>query len=271
MVLVLTFGVVLLVTVALSGLAARSVLSTALVFLVAGALVGPGFLGLIDVSGRDASVGALADLALFTVLFVDGGRLPLSELRTGWRLSGRALGLGMPITLVLVALVSHYLVGLDWITSLLVGAILSPTDPVFASAIVSRSEVPSRLRRLLNIESGVNDGLALPFVLVFLALATGDEAGLGTIGIELVLGVVFGVGLPLLVIALFRLPVLGAEPKLQPLAPLAVAIVLYGLCHLTHANAYLAAFSAGITVATMAPAASHAFEEFGDLEAYSGV
>lgn len=265
MVLVLTFGVVLLVTVALSGLAARSVLSTALVFLVAGALVGPGVLGLIEVSPDGPLVSALADVALFTVLFTDGGRLSVSELRAGWRLSGRALGLGMPLALVLVAVAAHYLVGLDWTTALLVGAILSPTDPVFASAIVGRAEVPLRLRRLLNIESGVNDGLALPFVLIFLALATGTETGLGEIALELVLGVVFGIVLPLVVTALIRLPILGAEPKLQPLGPLALAIVLYGLCHYTHANAYLAAFSAGITLATVAPQASHAFEGFGEL------
>ncbi|GAA5125641.1 cation:proton antiporter [Pseudonocardia adelaidensis] len=265
MILVLTFGVVLLVTVAVSGLAARSVLSTALVFLVAGSLVGPGGLGLIDVTPQGPAVQALADLALFTVLFVDGGRLPLRQLRTGWRLSGRALGLGMPLTLVLVALATHYLVGLDWTTSLLVGAILSPTDPVFASTIVSRSEVPLRLRKLLNIESGLNDGLALPFVLVFLAIATGADAGIGTVALELVLGLVLGVVLPLVITAMFRLPVLGAEPRLQPLGPLALAIILYGLCHLTHANPYLAAFAAGITLATVAPRATHAFEGFGEL------
>jgi NhaP-type Na+/H+ or K+/H+ antiporter len=264
-VLILTFGVVLLVTVAVSGLAARTILSTALVFLVAGALVGPGGLGLIGVTPQGPVVQALADLALFTVLFVDGGRLPLRQLRTGWQLSGRALGLGMPLTLVLIAVATHYLVGLDWTTSLLVGAILSPTDPVFASAIVSRSEVPLRLRKLLNIESGLNDGLALPFVLVFLALATGGDAGIATVGFELVLGLVLGVVLPVTIVALFRLPVLGAEPRLQPLGPLALAIILYGLCHLTHANPYLAAFAAGITLATVAPRATRAFEEFGEL------
>jgi sodium/hydrogen antiporter len=264
-VLVLTFGVVLLVTVALSGLAARSVLSTALIFLVAGALVGDGFLDLITVTPEGPLVSTLADLALFTVLFVDGGRLSVRELRSGWRLSGRALGLGLPITLVLVAVAAHYLVGLDWITALLVGAILAPTDPVFASAIVGRDEVPERLRRLLNVESGVNDGLALPFVLVFLSMATGTETDFGSIALELVLGIAFGVALPLVVTALFRLPFLGSEPKLQPLGPVALAIVLYGLCHYTHANAYLAAFAAGITLATVAPEPSEAFAEFGEL------
>ena len=265
MVLVLTFGVVLLITVGLSGLAARSVLSTALVFLLAGALVGQGGLGLIEVDVHGPLVQTLADLALFTVLFVDGGRLPVRELRAGWRLSGRALGLGMPLALIFVAVAAHYLVGLDWTTALLVGAILSPTDPVFAAAIVGRDEVPQRLRRLLNIESGLNDGLALPFVLVFLALATGADAGIGQVGLELLLGIVFGVAVPALAVALVRLPVLGIEPKLQPLGPVAVAIILYGLCHLTHANPYLAAFGAGITLATMAPQATHAFEEFGEL------
>ena len=265
MILVLTFGVVLVITVALSGLAARSILSTALVFLVAGALVGPGFLGLIDVSPQSPLVSGLADVALFAVLFVDGGRLPLLQLRAEWRLSGRALGLGMPLSLALVAVAAHLLVGLDWVTALLVGAILAPTDPVFASAIVGRDEVPLRLRRILNVESGLNDGLALPFVLVFLALSTGDDAGLGHIAIELVLGFVLGVGMPLLVTALFRVPVLGSEPRLQPLGPLAVAVMLYGLCAITGANSYLAAFSAGITLATVAPEPSRSFEPFGEL------
>ncbi len=265
MILVLAFGVVLLITVALSGLAARSILSTALVFLAAGAVVGPGVLGLIDVSPGSPLVRGLADIALFTVLFVDGGRLPLAQLRAEWRLSGRALGLGMPLSLALVAVVAHLAVGLDWVTALLVGAILSPTDPVFASAIVGRDEVPVRLRRILNVESGLNDGLALPFVLVFLALAKGGEASLGHIAVELVLGLVLGVGLPLVVTAVFRLPVLGSAPRLQPLGPLAVAVVLYGLCSLTGANSYLAAFSAGITMATVAPEPSRSFEPFGEL------
>ncbi|CAM5500788.1 hypothetical protein SBADM41S_02468 [Streptomyces badius] len=65
-------------------------------------------------------------------------------------------------------MLTHFLVGLDWTTSFLVGAVLAPTDPVFASAIVGRKEVPARLRQLLNIESGVNDGIALPFVLVLI-------------------------------------------------------------------------------------------------------
>lgn len=265
MALVLAFGVVLLVSVSLSGVAARTVLSTALLFLLAGALLGDGGFGLIHIAPRDPLVTSLADIALFTVLFTDGQRANVPALRENWRLSGRALGLGMPLTMVGIAVPAHFLVGLDWPTSLLLGAILSPTDPVFAAAIVGRDDVPLRLRRLLNVESGLNDGLALPFVLIFLATATHTSSDLGTVAFELVLGVVLGIAIPALVAFAWRLRVLTAEPRLQSLGPLAVAVLLYAACHLTDANPYLAAFAAGSTLATVDKTAAEHFEPLGDL------
>lgn len=268
MILVAVFGVALLVAVLLSGLAARSVLSTSLLFLVGGALVSDGFLGLVHISPESEIVATTADLALFAVLFTDGMHVSFSELRARWKNPARALGLGMPLCFLGISLLTHFFVGLDWTTSFLVGAVLSPTDPVFASAIVGRKEVPGRLRQLLNVESGVNDGLALPFVLIFIAAAgpTADaaDASFGTIGLELGLGLLFGVAAPLIVTGLARLPVLGAEPKLQPLLPLAIGVGLYALCHLTHANPYLAAFSAGAVLAALSPEAKSAFEPLGE-------
>lgn len=265
MALVLAFGVVLLISVSLSGVAARTVLSTALLFLVAGALLGQGGFGLVAIPSNGPFVTGLADLALFTVLFTDGQRAGLPALKEGWRLSGRALGLAMPLTMVGIALPAHYLAGLDWSTAFLVGAILSPTDPVFASAIVGRSDVPLRLRRLLNVESGLNDGLALPFVLIFLATAANEDAHLGTVAVELVAGLALGVAIPAVVVLAWRLRFLTAEPRLQALGPLAIAVILYAACHLTHANPYLAAFAAGSTIATLDRVAADRFEHFGDL------
>lgn len=265
MALVLAFGVVLLISVSLSGVAARTVLSTALLFLLAGALIGQGGFGLVSIAPGDPLVTALADIALFTVLFTDGQRASLPALKDGWRLSGRALGLAMPLTMLGVAVPAHYLAGLDWPTALLLGAILSPTDPVFASAIVGRADVPLRLRRLLNVESGLNDGLALPFVLIFLATAAHRGPDLGTVGIELVLGLALGVAVPVVVALAWRLRLLTAEPRLQALGPLAIAVGLYAACHLTHANPYLAAFAAGSALATMDSVAAERFEPIGDL------
>ncbi|GAA2973312.1 cation:proton antiporter [Streptomyces enissocaesilis] len=268
MVLVAVFGAALLVAVLLSGLAARTVLSTSLLFLVGGALVSDGFLGLIHITPDSEIVAVTADLALFAVLFTDGMHVSFPKLRENWKNPARALGLGLPLAFVGMALITHYLVGLDWTTSFLVGAVLAPTDPVFASAIVGRKEVPSKLRQLLNIESGINDGLALPVVLILIAAAgpAADtaEASLGAIGLELVLGLVFGVVLPLAANSVVRFRLLGAEPKLQPLLPLAIGIMLYALCHLTHANPYLAAFSAGAVLTAVAPEGKTAFEPLGE-------
>ncbi|WP_079170992.1 MULTISPECIES: cation:proton antiporter [unclassified Streptomyces] len=269
MVLVAVFGAALLIAVLLSGLAARTVLSTSFLFLVGGALVSDGFLGLIHITPDSPIVAVTADLALFAVLFTDGMHVSFPKLRENWRNPARALGLGMPLALVGLALITHYLVGLDWTTSFLVGAVLAPTDPVFASAIVGKKEVPSKLRQLLNVESGINDGLALPVVLVLIAAAGPTASGTaetsyGAIGLELGLGLAFGVLLPLLVNALVRFRLLGAEPKLQPLLPLAVGIILYAACHLTHANPYLAAFSAGAVLTAVSPEAHKAFEPLGE-------
>lgn len=268
MVLIAVFGVALLVAVLLSGLAARSVLSTSLLFLGGGALVGDGFLGLIHITPDSGIVSVTADLALFAVLFTDGMHVSFPKLRTTWRNPARALGLGMPLAFVGMALATHYLVGLDWTTSFLVGAVLAPTDPVFASAIVGRKEVPARLRELLNVESGVNDGLALPVVLLLIAAAGptahSAEASPAKIGAELVAGLALGVVLPLLVHLLTRFRLLGAEPKLQPLLPLATGVILYATCHLTHANPYLAAFSAGAVLASISPESKAVFEPLGE-------
>ncbi len=268
MVLVVVFGVALLVAVLLSGLAARTVLSTSFLFLVGGALVSDGFLGLIHITPDSEIVSVTADLALFAVLFTDGMHVSLPKLRANWRNPARALGLGMPLAFVFMALITHFLVGLDWTTSFLVGAVLAPTDPVFASAIVGRKEVPAKLRQLLNVESGINDGLALPVVLLLIAAAgpTADSADASgsKIALELVLGLVFGIALPFLVNGLVRFRLLGAEPKLQPLLPLATGITLYATCHLTHANPYLAAFSAGAALAHVSPEAKESFEPLGE-------
>ena len=137
-------------------------LSTSLVFLAAGVLLGPGFVGWIDVQADDEIVQSIADVALVTVLFTDGLRLGLRDIARAGRAPLRALGIGMPLTIVGIAVLVGLLTPLSWPAAFLVGAVLSPTDPVFASAIIGRQEVPYRLRRLLSIESGLNDGIALP-------------------------------------------------------------------------------------------------------------
>ena len=263
MTLILIFSVALLASVLLSGVAERTVLSTAVLFLLVGIVAGSA--GLLNLEPEDPLVSRLAELALFSVLFTDGMRVGIRDLVSAWRLPGRALALGMPLTFALTAVFAHYVAGLPWMESLLIGAVLSPTDPVFASAIVGREEVPGRLRHLLNVESGVNDGLALPVVIVLLAVVGQRETEYALIFGELALGVAIGVVVPYLMLRLERTRFFHLSARYEPLYAFAVGIFVYALASVVHANLFLAAFSAGVTMITVAPHFRDAFHEFGEL------
>ena len=263
--LLLAFAVVLLMAVLVSALAKRTILSTAVLFLVAGFVLGPDVTGVLDVDPDEPIVSVLAELALFAVLFTDGMRVGWADLRSAWRLPGRALGWGLPLTLLVTAAAAHWVAGLDWPEALLIGAVLAPTDPVFASALVGNDKVPARLRHLLNVESGVNDGLALPFVIVFLAVASGSgDLHLDDLVVEVLLGLAIGVAIPVAAILLERSRFFAASTAYEPLNALAIGLLVLAVAQATHANLFLAAFAAGITVATFGPRQRAAFEHFGE-------
>jgi NhaP-type Na+/H+ or K+/H+ antiporter len=265
-VLLLAFAAVLLVAVLVSSLAHRTILSTAALFLVAGFVLGPDTTGVLDIAPDSPVVATLAELALFAVLFTDGMRVGWADLRSAWHLPGRALGWGLPLTLIITALLAKFLVGLDWPEALLVGAVLAPTDPVFAAALVGNERVPNRLRHLLNVESGVNDGLALPFVVLFLAIAAGaDDLHLGELGSELLVGILIGVAVPWLALRLERTRFFSASTQYEPLNAVAIGLLVLAVANATHGNLFLAAFAAGVTVATFGPRQREAFEHFGEL------
>lgn len=266
--LLLWFAVVLLAAVLVSSLAHRTILSTAVLFLAAGFVLGADTTGVLDLTAGSPIVATLAELALFAVLFTDGMRVGWADLRTAWRLPGRALGWGLPLTLAITALLARYVAGLDWPEALLVGAILAPTDPVFAAALVGNDKVPARLRHLLNVESGVNDGLALPFVVLFLAIAAGSgDLHLAELGTELAVGIAIGVAVPWLALRLEKTRFFAASTAYEPLNAVAIGLLVLALGKATHGNLFLAAFAAGITVATFGPRQRHAFEQFGELVA----
>jgi NhaP-type Na+/H+ or K+/H+ antiporter len=171
------FGVLLAVGALISGLAGRTFLSLAAAFVVAGFLLGEGGAGALEFDPTSGFVQGLAVVALVLVLFRDGLNVDQHLLQHAWHLPLRKLVLAMPLTAVLVALVTHALTDLGWAESFLVGALLSPTDPVLSSAVVTNERVPRLVRHSLNLESGLNDGLALPAVLAFTAAAAGEDFG----------------------------------------------------------------------------------------------
>ena len=265
---VLIFAITLLLATLVSERAERSVLSTAVLFLLAGFVVSDGVLNFVVLTPDNPVVVVLAELALFSVLFTDGMRVGIKDLTSAWKLPGRALFFGLPLTLLGTAALAHWIVELPWLESLLLGAVLSPTDPVFAAAIVGREEVPARLRRLLNVESGLNDGLALPLVIILLAMTGRQEFHLTEVGIEVAAGVVLGILIPWAALKLENVRFFASpHDTYAPLNAFAIGLLVLSVTSITDANEFLAAFAAGITVATCGPAARAAFHRFGELVA----
>ena len=140
----------------------------------------------------------LTEITLALLLFADASTLKLMDVRDDVGLSGRLLSIGLVLTIAagaVVALILHPQEGLAF--ACLLGAILAPTDAALGLPIFNTPKVPVRIRRALNIESGFNDGIATPFVLLFLAYAVATEgqasgAWLSTAVIEIVLAVAPG-------------------------------------------------------------------------------
>jgi sodium/hydrogen antiporter len=160
-------GVLLVVGALVAGYAHRTFLSLTALFVVAGFVLGTGGLEVLEFDAQSPFVEILAIVALILILFRDGLEVEYEMLQKAWRPPLRKLVLAMPITCVLVAWITHLLTDLNWTESFLLGALLSPTDPVLSSSVVTNPRVPRVVRHSLNLESGLNDGLALPAVLAF--------------------------------------------------------------------------------------------------------
>ena len=166
----LILGGLLMAGALASGLVKRSFLSLTAAFVIAGFLLGDGGLGVLEFDPRSGFVHDLAIVALIVILFRDGLEVEAEMLQSAWRLPLRKLVVAMPLTCVIVAVATHVLTNLGWAECFLLGALLSPTDPVLSSSVVTNPRVPRVVRHSLNLESGLNDGLALPAVLAFTAV-----------------------------------------------------------------------------------------------------
>lgn len=261
--LILAFALTLFAAVLLSDLAQRSALSPEVLFLACGFVVGPGLLHFGTLTHEEHVLAEYAVVAMFAALFAEGMHVDVSGLRSRWRPPAIALAIGLPATLVLNGVVAHLLIGLPWIQSLLVGAILSPTDPVLASALVGRREVPGRLRHLLNVESGLNDGLALPAVIALLAMAGHTPAPWSRLVGETLLGVGVGIAVPWIAVRIERLPVFQSAGTYESLNGLAIGLLVFGVARILSANEFLAAFVAGMTAANLDRAFTRTFAPLG--------
>jgi sodium/hydrogen antiporter len=263
----LILGLLLAVAAALSGWLHGTVLSISV--LSVGAGVGLALLDVVEVSSGSTTLLYLVELALILTLFSDGLFVESELLREHWSPVTRALVLAMPLTLVLLALVGKALFPeLTWTEAFLLGAVLSPTDPVVTSAVVTSKRVPRTVRHTLNLESGLNDGLALPFVLFFLALATAEGSAGGEaakLAGEAIVGALIGIALAVVAGRLLaRLPGGRMEPKYEGAYALGLGLAAFGLADVTFGNGLIAAFVAGIALAAARHDIPGMFQEFNE-------
>ena len=263
----LILGLLLSTAAALSGWLHGTVLSISVLSVAAG--VGLALLDVVDANPGAEVVILLVELALILTLFSDGLLVESELLREHWGPPARALVIAMPITLVLLALAGKALFPeLTWAEAFLLGAVLSPTDPVVTSAVVTAQRVPRLIRHTLNLESGLNDGLALPFVLFFLVLATAqDNAGgeAGQLAAEAVVGALIGVALAVLAGRLLPyLPGGGMTHKYEGTYALGLGFLAFGLADVTYGNGLIAAFVAGIALAAARHEIPDAFADFNE-------
>jgi NhaP-type Na+/H+ or K+/H+ antiporter len=262
---VTVLGVLLMVGALASGLAHRSLLSLAALYVLAGFALGNGGVGWIDFRARSGFVNDLAFTALIVILFRDGLEVESEMLQKAWRLPLRKLVLAMPITAILVAGAGHLLLRFSWTESFLLGALLAPTDPVLSSSIVTNPRVPRLVRHSLNLESGLNDGLALPAVLAFLAALTPDSGHfvwwrfiLQDVGLGFLFGIACGW------VASLAMP--RAEHSIpahqKSLFALGAAFATYGVTVLSpKGNGFIAVFVAAIVLGIRRPDLRVHFEQ----------
>src|ERR671912_1974316 len=153
-----------------------TILTAPIVFVAAGMVLGPAAFGLIELKLDDHTVLLVAEIALAIVLFTDAAGTNLSALRENEGLPLRLLGIGMPLTIALgTAVAALLLTDLTLWEAAIVGTVLAPTDAALGQAVVSNPRVPVRVRQALNVEAGLNDGLSVPFLALFLSLAVAEE------------------------------------------------------------------------------------------------
>lgn len=227
-------------------------------FVLAGVLLTHGPLTTLYIAPSPHTVKVLAEVTLVLVLFSDASRVSLRDLRADAGLCLRLLGIGLPLTIGLGTLLALALFpGLTGWLALIIGAALAPTDAALGAGVMVNPAVPARIRRLINVESGLNDGIATPFVLIAIAGAAvaGHEKSIGppeavaelVLGV-LVGGVVGGVGGWLVKVA--RRRDWAAEGFAGP-AVLALAGCAYASSLALHGNGFIAAFVGGLAYRAM--------------------
>lgn len=235
-------------------------ISGPMIFAAIGIVCGPSVLGIADYRLAGHSGLVIAEIALVVVLFADASRTDLGELRNDATWAGRLLVIGMPLTIMAGTVTAFVLVGgIEFWEAAVLAAVLAPTDAALGHAVVSSTMVPTRIRQTINVEAGLNDGLSIPFLFLFLGLAV-DQASLDaaawfTFGVQQValgaaVGIVAGGGGGWLVLHAVRRRTITYS--YERMVMVAIAVGSWAVADLLGGNGFIAAFVAGLAVSRFA-------------------
>jgi NhaP-type Na+/H+ or K+/H+ antiporter len=259
----------ILVYSSVAGRVERSWLSGPIVFTAFGLLIGPVGLDLISFKADREAIRTLAELTLALVLFTDAAGADMGVLRKAKALPIRLLLIGLPLTILLGFGIGVLMVDtLSLLGVALVATMLAPTDAALGKAVVTNEEVPDSVRQGLNVESGLNDGICVPILFVFLALAIGKagEAEPWQLAVKLVaeeIGIGLAVGLILTFLAGSLLKFARGQQWLThtwiQIPVVALALGCFALAQFLGGSGFIAAFSGGLLFGVLAKQARDEF------------
>jgi sodium/hydrogen antiporter len=267
-------GVVIIISALLSGLIERSGVPQVAVLLGLGAVLGPYGLGLLHIGLDSPVLRAVAILSLALVLFTDALSLSITEIRRHKRLTLLVVGPGTLLSAAMVTLAAKGILGLSWPLSAILGAALASTDPVLLRGVIRWPDLPASARLALRLESGLNDIVLLPVVLVAMVFLSAtphmQAAGWARMGLTLfLLGPGAGLGVGLLGVAtldLIRRRV-GVRRDYESLYSLGLAFAAYAAAESLGGSGFLAAFTAGFTISILDVELCDCFKEYGETTA----
>src|SRR5882724_7018654 len=267
-------GIVIILSSLMSGAVERSGLPQVSIFLLLGAALGPVGLGLVDLSLDSPSLQVIATLGLVLVLFTDAIGVDIGEIKQQRRLATLILGPGTLLPAALTALAAWLLLGLHPAAAAILGAALASTDPVLLRTLIRNPALPASARLTLRLESGMNDVILLPIVvLCMLALrasgaAPAWEFGSRAVGLFLLgpmLGVFSGwVAITLLDQVRRRT---GVRRDYESLYALGVAFTAFAAAAAAGGSGFLAAFAAGLVIAALDVELCDCFLDYGEASA----
>jgi len=266
-------GVVIAVSAILSGVVERTRLPQVAVFLALGAVMGPYGLGFLHIGIESPILRVVATLSLVLVLFTDAVSLNLSDLRTHKGLGFLVLGPGTLMSAFLVFVFAIWLLNLPTLLAAMLAAALASTDPVILRGILRRPELAGPARQALRLESGLNDAVLVPIVLVAMAIVQAGQFGAGDWARLLlnmfILSPAAGVVIALAAIGSLELVrrKAGVRRDYESLYSLGIAFAAYAAGEVAHGSGFIAAFAAGITVNALDVELCDCFLEYGETTA----